>query len=73
MTFREDGLAVLDREGARRGAVQRLPPRARRGGLDRLRPGNLAGADQPLTGAAWRDLPATYVGGSEDRMPGRLH
>jgi pimeloyl-ACP methyl ester carboxylesterase len=30
---------------------------------------SLAGADQPVTEAAWRQLPSVYVRGSEDRMP----
>ncbi len=69
VTFREDGLAVLDRESARRALFNDCSPERAEEGLDRLRPGNLAGGDQPLTGAAWTELPVTYVRGSEDRMP----
>lgn len=69
VTFREDGLAILDREGARRALFNDCSPERAEDGLDRLRPANLAGGDQPLTTAAWTDLPATYIRGSEDRMP----
>lgn len=69
VTFREDGLAVLDRDSARRALFNDCSTERAEEGLDRLCPGNLAGGDQPLTGAAWMDLPATYVRGSEDRMP----
>jgi pimeloyl-ACP methyl ester carboxylesterase len=34
-----------------------------------LRPMNPAVGAQPLTRAAWRDLPSTFVRGSQDRMP----
>lgn len=34
-----------------------------------LRPMNPAVGAQPLTRAAWRDVPATFVRGSQDRMP----
>ncbi|AGB22235.1 putative hydrolase or acyltransferase of alpha/beta superfamily [Mycobacterium sp. JS623] len=34
-----------------------------------LRPMNPAGRFQPLTAAAWRDLPSTLVRGSHDRIP----
>jgi pimeloyl-ACP methyl ester carboxylesterase len=30
---------------------------------------SLAGGDQLVTAAAWRQLPSVYVRGSEDRMP----
>jgi hypothetical protein len=30
---------------------------------------NMAGSTQPLTAAAWRELPATLVRGALDRMP----
>jgi pimeloyl-ACP methyl ester carboxylesterase len=34
-----------------------------------LRPMNPAVGAQPLTRAAWRDIPSTFVRGSQDRMP----
>jgi pimeloyl-ACP methyl ester carboxylesterase len=37
-----------------------------------LRPMNPVVRAQPLTAAAWRDLPSTMVQGSEDRMPAIL-
>jgi pimeloyl-ACP methyl ester carboxylesterase len=40
-----------------------------REGAALLRPMNPAVGVQPLTRAAWRDVPATFVRGSQDRMP----
>jgi pimeloyl-ACP methyl ester carboxylesterase len=37
--------------------------------VKRLRPMNMAGSAQPLTAAAWHELPATLVRGTLDRMP----
>ena len=68
--FREDGLAELDREAAHQALFNDCSPERAAEGLDRLRPGNVvSGGSQPLTGAAWTQLPATYVRGTEDRMP----
>ncbi len=67
--FREDGLAELDRDQARQALFNDCRRERADEGLDRLRPGNIAGANRPLTGAAWRELPATYVRGTEDHMP----
>lgn len=70
VTFREDGLAELDREAARRALFNDCGAERAAEALARLRPGNVvAGGAQPLTGAAWTELPATYVRGTEDRMP----
>jgi pimeloyl-ACP methyl ester carboxylesterase len=69
VTFREDGLAELNREQARRALFNDCSPERAEDGLNRLRPGNITGGAQPLTGAAWRQLPATYVRGAEDAMP----
>lgn len=69
VTFRDDGLAELDRDQAHWALFHDCEPERARDGLDRLQPGNITGGDQPLTGAAWRQLPATYVRGTQDRMP----
>jgi pimeloyl-ACP methyl ester carboxylesterase len=69
VTFRDDGLAVLDREAARRALFSDCEPERAEEGLRRLRPMSLAGADQPVREAAWEQLPSIYVRGSEDPMP----
>jgi pimeloyl-ACP methyl ester carboxylesterase len=69
VTVRDDGLAVLDPEAARRALFNDCEPERAEQGLRSLRPMSLAGADQPLTATAWRQLPSVYVRGSEDRMP----
>jgi pimeloyl-ACP methyl ester carboxylesterase len=72
VTARDDGLAFLDREAARRALFNDCEPERAEEGLRRLRPMNLAGADQPVSEAAWTQLPCVYVRGSEDRMPEAL-
>jgi pimeloyl-ACP methyl ester carboxylesterase len=69
VTFRDDGLAVLDREAARRALFNDCEPGRAEEGLRRLRPMSLAGADQPVRDAAWTQLPSIYVRGTEDPMP----
>jgi pimeloyl-ACP methyl ester carboxylesterase len=69
VTFRDDGLAILDREAARRALFNDCEPERAEDGLRRLRPMSLAGADQPVSDAAWTQLPSVYVRGSEDQMP----
>ncbi|TMB87848.1 MAG: alpha/beta hydrolase [Chloroflexi bacterium] len=69
VTFREDGLAFLDREAARRALFNDCEPERAEDGLRRLRPMSLSGADQPVSAAAWTQLPSVYVRGSEDPMP----
>jgi pimeloyl-ACP methyl ester carboxylesterase len=69
VTPRDDGLATLDREAARRALFNDCQPERAEEGLRRLRPMSLAGADQPVSEAAWKQLPSIYVRGSEDRMP----
>ncbi|MGH2979000.1 MAG: alpha/beta fold hydrolase [Solirubrobacterales bacterium] len=69
VTVRNDGLALLDREAARRALFNDCTPERAEAGLRRLRPMSLAGADQPVRKAAWTQLPSVYVRGSEDPMP----
>jgi pimeloyl-ACP methyl ester carboxylesterase len=72
VTVRDDGLAFLDREAARRALFNDCEPERAEDGLRRLRPMSLTGADQPLSAAAWSQLPSIYVRGSEDPMPEAL-
>jgi pimeloyl-ACP methyl ester carboxylesterase len=69
VTVRDDGLAYLDREAARRALFNDCSPERAEEGLARLRPMSLAAGDQALSGAAWRQLPSIHVRGSGDRMP----
>jgi pimeloyl-ACP methyl ester carboxylesterase len=69
VTVRDDGLAFLDREAARRALFNDCAPERAEDGLRRLRPTNLSGGDQPVSEAAWTQLPSIYVRGSEDPMP----
>lgn len=70
VTFRDDGLAVLDRGAAREALFNDCDPDRAREALDQLRPSNVAAVGtQPVSAAAWAELPATYVRGSKDRMP----
>ncbi len=69
VTVRGEGLAFLDRETARRALFNDCEPERAEDGLRRLRPMSLAGADQPVSDAAWTQLPTVYVRGSEDPMP----
>jgi pimeloyl-ACP methyl ester carboxylesterase len=69
VTVRDDGLAFLDREAARGALFNDCEPERAEDGLSRLRPMSLSGADQPVSEAAWTQLPSVYVRGSEDPMP----
>jgi pimeloyl-ACP methyl ester carboxylesterase len=70
VTFRDDGLAVLDRGAARGALFNDCDPDRAREALDQLRPSNVSAVGgQPVSTAAWAELPATYVRGSRDRMP----
>jgi pimeloyl-ACP methyl ester carboxylesterase len=69
VSVRDDGLAFLDPEAARRALFNDCERARAEQGLRGLRPMSLAGANQSLTAAAWRQLPSIYVRGSEDRMP----
>jgi pimeloyl-ACP methyl ester carboxylesterase len=69
VTVRDDGLAFLHPEAARRALFNDCEPERAEQGLRMLRPMSLAGGDQPVSAAAWRQLPSVYVRGSEDRMP----
>jgi pimeloyl-ACP methyl ester carboxylesterase len=69
VTLRDDGLAFLDPEAARRTLFNDCQAERAEEGLRKLRPMSLAGADQPVGEAAWTQLPSLYVRGREDPMP----
>jgi pimeloyl-ACP methyl ester carboxylesterase len=69
VTFRDDGLAVLDRQAARRALFNDCEPERAEEGVRLLRPMSLSGGDQPVREAAWMQLPSIYVRGDKDRMP----
>ncbi|GAB2693366.1 alpha/beta fold hydrolase [Nocardia thraciensis] len=69
LRMRADGLAELTPEHARRVLFGDCPDERAEAGLVRLQPANVSGGTQPLTGAAWRELPATFVRCVEDVMP----
>lgn len=69
VTFRDDGLACLDHDAARRALFNDCDAERAEDGLRRLRPTNLLGGDQPVSDAAWTQLPSVYVRGSVDPMP----
>lgn len=67
--IRPDGLAELDPAAAEAALFHDCGPARAKAAVARLRPMNMAGGLQVLTGAAWQDLPATLIRGSLDRMP----
>jgi pimeloyl-ACP methyl ester carboxylesterase len=69
VTIRDDGLALLDPDAARRALFNDCEPERAEDGLRQLRPMSLSGGDQPVSAAAWLQLPSIYVRGSEDPMP----
>lgn len=69
VSIRDDGLASLDREPARRALFNDCEPERAEDGLRQLRPMSLSGGDQPVRAAAWSQLPSIYVRGSNDPMP----
>jgi pimeloyl-ACP methyl ester carboxylesterase len=72
VVMRPDGLGELRAEQAEAALFHDCDPARAKAAVTRLRPMNMAGARQPLTGAAWRELPATLVRGTLDRMPGAI-
>jgi pimeloyl-ACP methyl ester carboxylesterase len=69
VVIRPDGLAELNPAAAADTLFHDCEPERAKVAVDQLRPMNMAGAQQTLTGAAWRQLPATQVRGTLDRMP----
>ena len=69
VVMRADGLGELRAEQAQAALFHDCDAPRANAALERLTPMNMAGGTQPLTGAAWRELPATLVRGTLDRMP----
>jgi pimeloyl-ACP methyl ester carboxylesterase len=69
VVVRADGLGELRAEQAEAALFHDCDPARAKAAVERLRPMNMATGTQPLTGAAWRELPATLVRGTLDRMP----
>lgn len=69
VVMRPDGLGELRAEQAEAALFHDCDPARAKAALERLRPMSMAGGTQPLTGAAWRELPATLVRTTLDRMP----
>jgi pimeloyl-ACP methyl ester carboxylesterase len=69
VVMRADGLGELKREQGEAALFHDCDAAWAKAAVERLRPMNMAAGAQPLTGAAWRELPATLVRGPLDRMP----
>lgn len=67
--FRADGRLVLRPESARAGLFNDCTPDRADAAIALLRPLNPATGTQPVTGAAWHDIPSTYVRCTQDRLP----
>jgi pimeloyl-ACP methyl ester carboxylesterase len=67
--MRPDGLGELKAAEAEAALFHDCDAARAKAAIERLRPMNMVGGAQPLTGAAWRELPATLVRGTLDRMP----
>jgi pimeloyl-ACP methyl ester carboxylesterase len=69
---REDGLMVFPPEVARQALFNDCSDERAQEGLALLQPQSLAGTDQPIDVAAWRELPSVYVRGEQDLVPRAL-
>jgi pimeloyl-ACP methyl ester carboxylesterase len=67
--FRADGRLVLRPQSARAGLFNDCTPDRADAAIALLRPLNPATGTQPVTGAAWHDIPSTYVRCTQDRLP----
>ncbi len=63
------GSIVLPPDQAAAGLFHDCSPERARAGTAQLQAMNPAVGVQPVTGAAWRELPATFVRCTQDRMP----
>ena len=64
-----DGRLVLRPDAARAGLFHDCPAERADAAIASLRPQAPVTATQLVTGAAWRDIPSTYVRGAYDRLP----
>jgi pimeloyl-ACP methyl ester carboxylesterase len=67
--WRADGLMELDARSAREALFHDCPPERADEAIGLLRPSNPVVSGQAVRGAAWRDLPWTFVRGALDKMP----
>jgi pimeloyl-ACP methyl ester carboxylesterase len=67
--IRADGRLVLRPDSARAALFHDCAPDRADAAIARLRPQAPATGAQPVTGAAWRDIPSTYIRGAYDRLP----
>ncbi len=67
--FRADGRLVLRPESARAGLFNDCTPDRADAAIALLRSLNPATGTQPVIGAAWHDIPSTYVRCAQDRLP----
>jgi pimeloyl-ACP methyl ester carboxylesterase len=65
----DDGSILLTPDGARAGLFHDCDPIRAQEAIARLRPMNPAVSTQATTGVAWRQVPATYVRCTQDRVP----
>jgi pimeloyl-ACP methyl ester carboxylesterase len=67
--FRADGRMVLRPDSARAGLFNDCTLDRAAAAIALLRPLNPATGTQPVTGAAWHDIPSTYIRCTQDRLP----
>jgi pimeloyl-ACP methyl ester carboxylesterase len=70
--IRDDDRMVLRPVSARAGLFHDCPADRADAAIALLRPQSPATSAQPVTGAAWREIPSTYVRCTEDRLPHEL-
>jgi pimeloyl-ACP methyl ester carboxylesterase len=70
--IRDDDRMVLRPESARAGLFHDCPTDRADAAIALLRPHSPATSAQPVTGAAWREIPSTYVRCTQDRLPYEL-
>jgi pimeloyl-ACP methyl ester carboxylesterase len=69
VTVRPDGRIALTPNAAREALFHDCSAERARAAIDLLRSSSPATGAQPVRGAAWRELPATYVRCRDDRLP----
>ena len=69
---RPDGRMVMRPQSARTGLFHDCTPEQAEAAVALLRPLNPATGSQPVTGAAWHDIPSTFVRCTKDRLPYEL-
>jgi hypothetical protein len=72
INMRADGRMVMRPQSARATLFHDCPPDRADTAIALLRPQTPATGTQPVTVAAWRDIPSTYVWCSQDRLPYEL-